>query len=58
MLTKYCVRLEKWKGKQKSEKGDDYVKLVSYNEKHHPAKDVALKKIRAMAAVKASIRIN
>lgn len=43
---------------QKSEKGEDYVKLVSYNEKHHPPKDVALKKIRAMAAVKASIRIN
>lgn len=43
---------------QKSEKGEDYVKLVSYNEKHHPAKDVALKKIRAMAQVKASIRIS
>ncbi|GAB2540175.1 S24 family peptidase [Rufibacter soli] len=42
---------------QKSELGDKYVKLVSYNEKHHPPKDVLLSKIRAMAAVKASIRL-
>ena len=43
---------------QKSDKGEDYVKLVSYNEKHHPPKDVPLKKIRAMAQVKASIRLS
>lgn len=42
---------------QKSELGNEYVKLVSYNEKHHPPKDVHIKKIRAMAEVKASIRL-
>ena len=41
---------------QKSEK-DGFVKLVSQN-KHHQDKDVALDKIRALAIVKASIRIN
>lgn len=42
---------------KKSDKGDEYVTLHSYNEKHHPPKDVKLTKIRAMAAVKASIRL-
>lgn len=42
---------------QKSERGNDYVKLVSQN-KHHQPKDVALNKVRALALVKASIRIN
>ena len=41
---------------QKSEK-EGFVKLVSQN-KHHQDKDVALDKIRALAIVKASIRIN
>lgn len=42
---------------QKSDKGDDYIKLVSQNE-HHQPKDILLKKVRALALVKASIRIN
>lgn len=42
---------------QKSEKGDDYIRLVSQNH-HHQPKDVSLSKVRAMALVKASIRIN
>lgn len=42
---------------QKSDRGADYVKLVSQN-KHHDPKDVKLSKIRALAYVKASIRIN
>ncbi|PRY10323.1 phage repressor protein C with HTH and peptisase S24 domain [Pontibacter ummariensis] len=42
---------------QKSEKGDDYVKLVSQN-KHHQDKDIPLKNIRALGYIKASIRIN
>ncbi|WP_240911297.1 helix-turn-helix domain-containing protein [Yeosuana marina] len=42
---------------QKSEKGDQYIKLVSQNQ-HHQPKDVLLKKVRALALVKASIRIN
>ena len=42
---------------QKSDKGEDYVKLVSEN-KHHQPKDIAIKSIRALALVKASIRIN
>lgn len=41
---------------QKSETAG-YVKLVSQN-KHHQDKDVALSKIKALALVKASIRIN
>lgn len=41
----------------KSEKGEDYIKLVSEN-RHHQPKDVHLDKVRAMAIVKASIRIN
>lgn len=42
---------------QKSDKGDDYVKLVSHNQ-HHQPKDVNMKQIRAIAMVKATIRIN
>lgn len=42
---------------QKSEKGEQYIKLVSQNQNHQP-KDVKLSKIRALALVKASIRIN
>jgi len=42
---------------QKSDKGEDYIKLVSQNH-HHAPKDVKLKKVKAMALIKASIRIN
>ncbi|HZW63600.1 MAG TPA: S24 family peptidase [Flavobacteriaceae bacterium] len=42
---------------QRSNKGDDYIKLVSENQ-HHQPKDIPLKKVRALALVKASIRIN
>lgn len=42
---------------QKSEYGDDWIKLVSQNINHQP-KDIELKKIRSMAIVKASVRIN
>lgn len=42
---------------QKSDKGEQYLKLVSQNA-HHQPKDVKLKKVRAMALVKASVRIN
>ncbi|RQO78076.1 peptidase S24 [Pedobacter sp. KBW01] len=42
---------------QKSDKGDDYIKLVSQNQ-HHAPKDIKLKKVKAMALIKASIRIN
>ncbi|MBS2100674.1 XRE family transcriptional regulator [Carboxylicivirga linearis] len=41
---------------QKSEK-IDHIRLVSYNQ-HHAERDVPLSKIRALAFVKASIRIN
>lgn len=42
---------------QKSEKGIEWIKLVSEN-RHHQDKDVKLSKVRAMALVKASVRIN
>lgn len=42
---------------QKSEKGEDYIKLVSQN-KHHQDRDVKRSRIRALALVKASVRIN
>lgn len=42
---------------QKSSKGDDHVKLVSQNQ-HHQDKDISLEKIRALALIKASIRMN
>ncbi|GGB82649.1 transcriptional regulator [Flavobacterium suaedae] len=42
---------------QKSEKGDDWIKLVSENQ-HHPDRDIELSRVRALALVKASIRVN
>lgn len=42
---------------QKSEKGEEWIKLVSQN-KHHDDRDVSLTKVRALALIKASIRIN
>lgn len=42
---------------QKSELGSEYIKLVSQNT-HHQPKDVLLDKVRALALIKASIRIN
>lgn len=42
---------------QKSTMGNDYVQLVSQNQ-HHQAKDIHISKIKALAMVKASIRIN
>jgi phage repressor protein C with HTH and peptisase S24 domain len=42
---------------QKSQKGDDWIKLVSQNQ-HHQDKDVKTSKVRALALIKASIRIN
>ncbi|NEM96200.1 S24 family peptidase [Pontibacter burrus] len=42
---------------QRSDEGNDYVKLVSQNQYHSPI-DIPLKNIRALAYIKASIRIN
>lgn len=42
---------------KKSEVGSDYIKLVSQNQ-HHQDRDIPLKKVRALALIKASIRIN
>lgn len=42
---------------QKSDLGNEYIKLVSQNS-HHQSKDISLSKVRALAIVKASIRIN
>lgn len=42
---------------QRSAKGDDYVTLVSEN-RHHQEKDVRIDKIRALALIKGSVRIN
>ena len=42
---------------QKSEKGEKYLKLVSEN-RHHQDKDVLLEKVRALALIKASVRVN
>jgi len=42
---------------QKSERGEEYIKLVSQNQ-HHQSKNIHLSKVRAMALIKASIRIN
>ncbi len=42
---------------QKSELGDDYIKLVSQNQ-HHQPKDILLSSVTAMAMVKVSIRKN
>lgn len=40
-----------------SERGNDWIKLVSYNQ-HHAPKDFPLTSVRAIALVKASIRLN
>ncbi|MFT4223277.1 S24 family peptidase [Dysgonomonas sp.] len=42
---------------QKSDSGDEYVKLVSHNPHHNP-KDISKKDIRAVALIKISIRYN
>ena len=42
---------------QKSEKGDEYIKLVSHNEHHH-SKDIPVSSVRTAAHVLASIRFN
>lgn len=41
----------------KSDKGDEFIKIVSQNS-HHQSKDIHLSNIKAMALIKASIRIN
>ncbi|TWP30545.1 peptidase S24 [Apibacter muscae] len=41
---------------QKSELGEDYIKLVSQNQ-HHQPKDEPIKNIQALALIRASIRI-
>lgn len=57
------VKLNDWeeyitvKYVQKSELGQDFVKLVSQNS-HHQPKDIHVSKISALALIKASIRIN
>ncbi|MCC9073221.1 S24 family peptidase [Flavobacterium sp. F-65] len=42
---------------QKSDKGDDWIKLVSENPQHQP-KEILFKNIKGLALVKATIRIN
>ncbi|WP_306353675.1 helix-turn-helix transcriptional regulator [Flavobacterium sp. '19STA2R22 D10 B1'] len=42
---------------QKSELGDDYIKMVSQNQ-HHPPKDVKIDQIAAIGLIRASIRIH
>ena len=42
---------------QKSEKGEEFVKLVSQNQ-HHQPKDVLINGIKALAIVKATIRLS
>jgi phage repressor protein C with HTH and peptisase S24 domain len=57
------VKLNDWeeyitvKYVQKSDQGQDFVKLVSQNS-HHQPKDIHVSKISALALIKASIRIN
>ncbi|WP_333662249.1 LexA family transcriptional regulator [Chishuiella changwenlii] len=57
------VQLNEWeeyitvKYVQRSEIGEDYVKLVSQNH-HHQPKDIPINNITALALIKASIRIN
>lgn len=57
------VKLNDWeeyitvKYVQKSEQGQEFVKLVSQNS-HHQPKDIHVSKISALALIKASIRIN
>lgn len=42
---------------QKSDQGKEYIRLVSQNQ-HHQDKDIALKTVRKIALIKASVRIN
>ncbi|MCD0469774.1 S24 family peptidase [Flavobacterium sp. JAS] len=42
---------------QKSEKGDEFIKLVSENKQHQP-KDLHISNIKGLALIKASVRIN
>lgn len=42
---------------QQSDRGDNYIKIVSHNQ-HHSPKDVKLSKVSAMGLVRASIRIH
>jgi phage repressor protein C with HTH and peptisase S24 domain len=42
---------------QKSDKGDEWIKLVSQNQHHAPV-DIHLNRVRAMAMIKASVRMN
>ncbi|MPM94891.1 hypothetical protein SDC9_142040 [bioreactor metagenome] len=57
------VKIDHWeeyvtvKYVQKSDKGENFVKLVSQNQ-HHQSKDIDVKHIIAIAMVKASIRYN
>ncbi|MCW3168944.1 S24 family peptidase [Chryseobacterium sp. 09-1422] len=57
------VKIDDWeeyvtvKYVQKSDKGEDFVKLVSQNQ-HHQSKDIKVKNIQAIAMVKASVRFN
>lgn len=57
------VRIDEWeeyitvKYIQKSDKGNEYISLVSQNQ-HHQSKDIKFSQITALAMVKASIRYN
>jgi phage repressor protein C with HTH and peptisase S24 domain len=57
------VKIDEWeeyitvKYVQKSEMGNDYIKLVSQNQ-HHQSRDIKIAHIAAIAMVKASIRFN
>lgn len=57
------VKIEDWeeyvtvKYVQKSEKGENYIKLVSQNQ-HHQSRDIMISQISAIAMIKASIRYN
>ncbi|WP_376777154.1 helix-turn-helix transcriptional regulator [Flavobacterium covae] len=42
---------------QKSDRGEEYVRLVSQNQ-HHQDKDIHISRINALALIKASVRIN
>ncbi|MBW4362691.1 S24 family peptidase [Flavobacterium taihuense] len=42
---------------QKSEKGDEFIKLVSEN-RHHQPKDFHLNNVKGLALIKASVRVN
>jgi phage repressor protein C with HTH and peptisase S24 domain len=42
---------------QRSDEGKEFIRLVSQNQ-HHQPKDIHLKRVRALAIVKASVRMN